>query len=354
MEFKIDIDQSVMNSFHFTPNPDFGSCQLPVVLSCPVNRRDTVFTPDISNKTHFNLSYFTSALHYGLSIFEGLKAYKQEDGRIGVFRLNDHARRFQNSAKIMGMPELDPEMFKSCIKKYIECVRDLIPDIEEHSLYLRPLMFASDPIIKVRTGDDFRFVIMASIVGSYFVGGKTGVKLLCNKELIRAFPHGTGEAKTAANYAISLPDLRVANSLGLEQVLYLDSQNKQFVEELGGMNFFMLKEGKLYTPKLKGTILHGITRDSVIKIATSIGLEILEEDININDILYGEGVQGLFACGTAATLVPILEIGYQEKIDGELKSFKFKDHPLFTQIRDCLIHCHLGKHELSKEWLTLI
>ena len=223
IKFKIRINDGEIQNFAFKPNPTFGSVIVPVTLWFDVSRSKLI--PEkvkIGSKTDFSFSSFTSALHYGQSIFEGMKAFKLESNKIGVYRLDDYAKRFKNSAKIMGMPEFDEVVFKTCIKKYLECIRNLVPKEEGHSLYLRPIMFAQDPIIKVSVSESYRFMIMASIVGPYFTSGKTGVKVYCNQGYTRAFPNGSGAAKTAANYALSLPHLQVANKLGYEQVLYLD------------------------------------------------------------------------------------------------------------------------------------
>lgn len=300
------------------------------------------------------MSSFTSALHYGQSIFEGLKAYYTEDQKIGVYRVKAHAKRFRKSAKIMGMPEIAEELFEDCVLKFVDACREIVPKEEGHSLYLRPLMFSNDPVVKVSLGENYRFIVMGSIVGPYFNSGKEGARIYCNKEFIRAFPRGTGEAKTAANYALSLPALKHAQSLGFEQVLYLDAMTKKNLEELGGMNFFMLKGNTLATPKLMGTILEGITRDSILQIASSLGLETEEREIPLVEILENNNSISVFASGTAATIVPIAELGVEMGMSGEVDTYKFKPHDKVEELRLALKDCQLNRHDLSKSWITFI
>ncbi len=308
---------------------------------------------EIVSQTEFSISSFSSVLHYGQSIFEGLKAYRIDEDKVGVFRLNDHAKRFKRSAEIMGMPAMDEELFINCVLKYVASIKHLVPREEGHSLYLRPLMFANDEKIKVSSAEDYRFVIMSSIVGNYFSSGKVGSKVLVGKDFIRAFPHGTGEAKTAANYALSLPALKYAHSLGFEQVLYLDAHRKTHIEELGGMNFFMLKENKLITPALGGTILSGITRQTLIEIASEFDLEVEDRDVTLEEVLNSEGVS-LFASGTAATVVPIIELGHLDTVGGEVKSIHYKIDPMIEKLRNYLESCHHNKTPLSEKYHTIL
>lgn len=300
------------------------------------------------------MSSFTSSLHYGQSIFEGLKAYYTEDNKIGVFRLDAHAKRFKKSAKIMGMPEIGEQIFMDCIVRFVDACRQFIPKEEGHSLYIRPLMFANDPLIKVSLGEQYRFIIMGSIVGPYFKSGNSGTKIFCNKKFVRAFPSGTGEAKTAANYALSLPGLKYAQSLGFEQVLYLDAFTKKNIEELGGMNFFLIKENKLITPRLSGTILEGITRDSIIEIAKFMGIETEERQITLDEILQKSSDLCLFASGTAATIIHISELGVETDTSGKVYSYKYKSNELLKKLFNSLIECQLNRHHLSKNWITFL
>lgn len=349
---KITADNSLIDSFSYGENPDFGSVQIPIVLKTLHTQGSPKGEVIIEKNSDYSISSFNSTLHYGQSIFEGLKAYKMEDGKFKIFRLKDAARRFRRSAQIMGMSALEEDFFIDCVTKFVECCNDLELTSKEHSLYLRPLLYANDPIIKVRPSSEYQFVIMASVVGSYFSGGKVGAKVYCNRQFVRAFPHGTGEAKTAANYAISLPALKHATSLGFEQVLYLDALKKENVEELGGMNFFMIKDGTLVTPKLGGTILHGITRDTILEIAKHLDIPTEVRDIHYQEIIEPSANQSIFACGTAATIVPIIELGFQDDLDSQLKRIEYPVDPLAVKLREHLVDCHYNKSPLSDRWLS--
>lgn len=309
---------------------------------------------NVVSETRYSVSGFTSVLHYGQSIFEGLKAYRLENGEVGIFRLEDHARRFKRSAEIMGMPAFDEELFISCVKKYVETCRDMVPKEEGHSLYLRPLMYATDEVIKVKSSDKYRFMILSSIVGPYFSSGKEGVSLYCNQNYTRAFPFGTGEAKTAANYALSLPHMRRTQSLGYEQTLYLDANTHSQLEELGGMNIFLLKGNTLTTPELKGTILKGVTRDSILQVAKLFDLNVEERAVKLEEILNPGDELSLFACGTAATIVPILEIGFDLNGKEELMKVQYPQNATVLKIREHLINTQHNMTSSSKQWLTIV
>lgn len=354
MNFDISINKEKLEGFSYPLSPSFGTVVIPVTLWSDISHDKNPHTIKIDSETNFSFSGFTSAFHYGQSIFEGMKAFRLEDGRVAVFRLDEHAKRFQNSAKIMGMPEIDTDLFKECILKYLECCKELVPKEEGHSLYLRPLMIATDPVIKVKSSENYRFMVMSSIVGPYFSSGKKGTKVYCHEMFTRAFPNGTGEAKTAANYALSLPHLRIAQKLGYEQVLYLDSETHEYIEELGGMNFFMIKGKSIITPKLDGTILSGITRKSLLKIAENLGYKIEERDIKIKELIERDAEISAFATGTAATVVPLLEIGFQEKGDDTITKIEFNIHSDIEILRDYLLNTQLNKSELSHDWLTIL
>ena len=215
-------------------------------------------------------------------------------------------------------------------------------------------MFANDSLIKVCSGTHFKFAIMASVVGPYFFFFFLGSKILVNKHFVRAFPYGTGEAKTAANYALSLPALHYAQKNGFEQVLYLDAQTKKNIDELGGMNFFMLKDNKLVTPMLNGTILSGITRNTIVDIASYLGIPCEERILTLDEILNSKEDVSLFASGTAATIAPIVEIGVQEDFEGEIKRYQFEKNETVEKLRKQLVQCQLGNSSLSKKWVTYI
>ena len=339
-------------------DPGFGVVQVPVMLSCDITHTEpnpNVMT--IHETQNLSLSPFSSSLHYGQSIFEGLKVYRISENQVAVYRLRDHVKRFIQSAKIMCMPEMDEDLlFNACIE-YIKTVKDFVPSEDKHSLYLRPIMFANDNAIKVKISENYKFLILGSIVGDYFTGRQdTKTKILASKKYARAFRGGTGEAKTAANYAISLPALRFANKLGYQQVIYLDASTRENIEELGGMNFFWIEDGVLCTPKLSGQILHGVTRKSILEIAKVLDIKTDERVLKLEELkaktLSGE-IKEIFASGTAAVMTPIDELGILNE-DETIDKLEYSEFPTMQKIRNYLIDTQAGKTEYSKDTLTYI
>jgi branched-chain amino acid aminotransferase len=283
-----------------------------------------------------------------------MKAYKLEGDQVGIFRPELHAKRFSKSAEKMAMAEFSPELFMESILAYVKACKTYVPKEPGHSLYLRPLLFANEPVIKVKSSESYRFIIMGSIVGPYFKNNdQKGSKVLINKSFIRAFPGGTGEAKTSANYALSLNALEYAQSKGFDQVLYVDAMKKEKIEELGGMNFFMVQNNELYTPKLDGQILHGVTRQSIIEIAKELKIPCRERDVLLTEIISSD-VNEVFATGTAASIAPLAEIGVQENLDQEISNYKFPKHELSLKLLKYLTETQIGKTELSNSWLHVL
>jgi branched-chain amino acid aminotransferase len=251
----------------------------------------------------------TAVLHYAQEIFEGLKAYHSADGGVTMFRPDANARRFTTSAARMSMPALPEQVFLDSLHQIIAIDRAWLPTSEEGSLYLRPFMYASEVYLGVRPALEYLYVLIASPVGAYFSGGVTPVKLWVSQEYTRAAPGGTGAAKCGGNYAASLAAQAEALAHGCDQVVYLDAVHREYVDELGGMNvFFGYDDGSLVTPPLNGSILPGITRDSVIALAERAGRTVVERPISVAewraDANSGR-IREAFACGTAAVVTPI-------------------------------------------------
>lgn len=249
-----------------------------------------------------------AVLHYAQEIFEGLKAYRLPDGGIGFFRPDANARRFQKSAERLAMPQLPEAIFLESIRKLVGIDRDWLPDIEGGSLYLRPFMFASEVFLGVKPASEYLYIVIASPVGAYFKGGAPAVTLWVSDDFSRAGPGGTGTAKCGGNYAASLLPQSQAIAEGCDQVVFLDAAEHRYVEELGGMNiFFVFEDGAISTPEL-GTILPGITRNSIITLARDAGMPVREEKYAIDqwqaDAQSGR-LREAFACGTAAVVTPI-------------------------------------------------
>ena len=272
--------------------------------------------PEIMPYQPFSLDPSTCVLHYGQGIFEGLKAYKNKDGKITMFRPYDNFRRMNRSAARLCMPALDIEETVENLKKLIMIDEDWIPTEPGTALYIRPTMIATDPMLGVHPGHTYRFFIILSPVGSYYESGLTPTKIMIENEYVRAPLGGTGEAKCMGNYAASLLAGDIANKHGYEQVLWLDAKEKKYVEEVGAMNMFFVFDGVVKTPALVGSILPGITRDSVIRVLEHEGMPVEECRISVDDIrnaIKSGHMDEAFGSGTAAVISPVGVLG----IDGE-------------------------------------
>ncbi|NYI06556.1 branched-chain amino acid aminotransferase [Allostreptomyces psammosilenae] len=255
-------------------------------------------------------------LHYGQAIFEGLKAYRWADGSIATFRPWANARRFQASARRLAMPELPEETFLAAIEALVETDREWVPTREEESLYLRPFMFAMENGLGVRPAAEYLFLLIASPAGAYFSGGVQPVSVWLSKEYVRAAPGGTGAAKFAGNYAASLVAQAQAAEQGCDQVVWLDAKERRWIEEMGGMNLYFVYGGgtdgdptpTIVTPELSGSLLAGVTRDSLLQVARDLGYRTEERRISVEEWQRGNAdgtLTEVFACGTAAVITPV-------------------------------------------------
>ncbi|CAM5539212.1 MULTISPECIES: branched-chain amino acid aminotransferase [Streptomyces] len=247
-------------------------------------------------------------LHYAQTIFEGLKAYRQPDGTVATFRPDANARRFQASARRLGMPELPVETFIEACDALVRQDKNWVPASGEESLYLRPFMIASEVGLGVRPANEYLFIVIASPAGAYFTGGVKPVSVWLSQEYVRAVRGGTGAAKTGGNYAASLVAQAQAAQHGCDQVVWLDAIERRWIEEMGGMNLYFVYGNKIVTPELSGSLLPGITRDSLLKIATDLGYEAAEGRISVEDwkaATEDGSLTEVFACGTAAVITPV-------------------------------------------------
>ena len=255
-----------------------------------------------------------SALHYGQAIFEGMKAYRQADGKISVFRGDKNHERFNKSAARMSMPAIPKEIFMQGIAALIELDEKWIPAQDGYSLYIRPVMFATDPYLGVRPSDKYIFALLTTPTGPYY---SKALKVKIETEFTRADDGGVGFAKTAGNYARSLYPFAEAQKEGFDQLIWTDSISHEYIEEAGTANLIFVINGKLVTPSVRSTVLDGITRDTIITLAKKAGIEVEERRVSVKEILDGienGSVTDAFAAGTAATVTPIGEIGYMGKI----------------------------------------
>lgn len=251
----------------------------------------------------------TAVLHYAQEIFEGLKAYRLDDGSMALFRVEANAARFNASARRMAMAEMPEQLFIAAVKEAVAADAAWFPPVDGGALYLRPFMFASEVFLGVKPAAEYQFLVIISPVGNYFKSGAPAISLWVSEDYTRAAPGGTGAAKCGGNYASSLVAQREAISKGHDQVVFLDAAERRWIEELGGMNmFFVFDDGSIVTPPLTGTILPGITRDTIITLARDAGLLVREERYAIDqwqtDAQNGRLTES-FACGTAAVVTPV-------------------------------------------------
>ncbi|WIM67004.1 branched-chain amino acid aminotransferase [Corynebacterium breve] len=255
----------------------------------------------------------TTVFHYGQAIFEGLKAYRQPDGSIATFRPEQNARRLQDSARRMAMPELPEADFIEALRLLVDADQAWVPAAgSEAALYLRPFMISTEVSLGVSPADSYRFCVIASPSGAYFKGGLKPVSVWLSEDYVRAAPGGTGAAKFAGNYAASLLAQAQAEEKGCDQVVWLDAIEHKYIEEMGGMNLmFVYGEGadaKIVTPALSGSLLPGITRDSLLQVARDLGYETEERRISTEeweaDATSGAMTEAM-ACGTAAVITPV-------------------------------------------------
>lgn len=265
-----------------------------------------------------SLSPAANVLHYGQAIFEGFKAYRQPDGGVKTFRPRCNARRFNESAARLAMPELPVDLFVEAAEQLVRVDQAWVPGgldperLHDQSYYFRPFMIGLGDFLGVKAAEEYLFLLIGGPAGSYFQGGIKPVTIWVEEEFVRAAPGGTGRAKCAGNYAASLLPGKVAKQRGCDQVLYLDAVHRKYLEELGGMNVFLvLQEGSrivIATPEKSGTILEGVTRDSLITVARDLGYDVDERRISIDEVEQAHRTGSLkeaFACGTAAVISPI-------------------------------------------------
>ncbi len=262
-----------------------------------------------------------AVFHYGQAIFEGIKAYKDNKGNIQVFRPFENYKRFNNSALRMEMPEVPEEIFIEGMRSLIELEKNWVPDMEDHSLYIRPFMIATDAAIGVRPSSTYKFFIILSPTGPYYANP---MRIYVEEKYVRAAAGGIGFAKAAGNYASALHPSALAAQKGYDQVLWMDAFEHKYVQECGTMNVFFIIGNTAITPGLEeGTILAGVTRDSVITLLKELGLTVEERSLGIDEIIsaYEKGdLKEIFGTGTAAFIAPIKELGYKDyavKLDVE-------------------------------------
>jgi len=297
----------------------------------------------------------TMALHYGQTIFEGLKAYRQPDGAVATFRPAENARRFQRSARRLALPELPVEDFVQALTVLVGQDRDWVPGAGENSLYLRPFMIASEVGLGVKPASEVTFLLIASPAGSYFPGGVHPVSVWLCEDYVRAAPGGTGEAKCGGNYAASLVAQAQAAGQGCDQVVWLDAVERRWVEEMGGMNLYFVygsgPRARLMTPALTGTLLAGVTRDSLLTLAGDLGYEAAEGRIDVTGWRDGAAsgeITEVFACGTAAVITPVGEV---REAAGRWRIGDGQPGPVTMALREALLGIQHGTAPDPHGWM---
>ncbi|HEY8397301.1 MAG TPA: branched-chain amino acid aminotransferase [Flavihumibacter sp.] len=289
-----------------------------------------------------------AALHYGQAIFEGIKAYRDDEGNAFIFRPYDNYKRFNKSALRMNMPEVPEEIFMEGMRKLIDLDKNWIPNIKDHSLYIRPFMFATDTMLGVRPSATYKFLIILSPTGPYFAAP---MKILVEENYTRAAPGGVGFAKNAGNYGGSMLAVTEAQKQGYDQVLWTDAFEHKWLQEVGMMNVFFVINGVAVTPSLEeGTILHGVTRASVITVLEDMGVKVEERRINIDELLaaYGKGqLQEVFGTGTAAVIAMVKELKYKEF----QMVFNADNSPIATEVKERLNAIRSGKAPDPHGWM---
>jgi len=297
----------------------------------------------------------TMALHYGQEIFEGLKAYRQPDGSIATFRPEMNAARFARSARRLALAELPGEMFLESLRALVEADQAWVPSDPTESLYLRPFMISTEVGLGVRPSNAYTYILIASPAGAYFPRGVQPVSVWLSTEYTRAAPGGTGEAKCAGNYAASLVAQANAAAQGCDQVVWLDAVEHRWVEEMGGMNLaFVFGSGptaRVVTPALTGTLLPGVTRDSLLSLAKDLGYEAEEGKISTDEWQAGNASGALtevFACGTAAVITPV---GSVKSANGSWTVGDGSPGPITMQLREHLLAIQTGQGPDPHGWM---
>jgi branched-chain amino acid aminotransferase len=295
-------------------------------------------------------------LHYGQAIFEGLKAYRHLDGSIQAFRPEENAARFRRSANRLAMPEMPDDLFLGSLRELLAVDGRWVPTEDEESLYLRPYMISTEVGLGVRPSAEYLYLVIASPAGSYFASGIQPVSVWLSHEYVRAAPGGTGAAKFAGNYAASLVAQAQAAEQGCDQVVWLDAVERRWVEEMGGMNLFFVfgsgEDARVVTPELSGSLLPGVTRNSILTLATEMGYAVEERRISTEEwekkVESGELTE-VFACGTAAVITPVGSVKHAE---GSFTINGGRSGEVSMRLRNALTAIQRGTAPDTHGWLT--
>ncbi|HHW48558.1 MAG TPA: branched-chain amino acid aminotransferase [Clostridiaceae bacterium] len=298
-------------------NLGFGKYFTDHMFIMDYSREKGWYDPRIVPYAPLELDPSTMVLHYGQAVFEGLKAYRAKDGRILLFRPNKNMERINLSNDRLCIPQIDEAFCVEAIKALVSVDKDWIPTAPGTSLYIRPFIIATDPYLGVRPSDTYKFIVILSPSGAYYPSGINPVKIYVENDYVRAVKGGTGFAKTPGNYAASLKAQDIAHEKGYVQVLWLDGVEKKYIEEVGSMNVFFKINGEVITPSLDGSILPGITRDSVIHLLKDWGVKVTERKLSIQEVYDANSngtLEEVFGTGTAAVISPVGELNWMDKV----------------------------------------
>lgn len=288
--------------------------------------------------------------HYGQEMFEGLKAYKTKAGKVLLFRPDKNIERTNRTNQRMCMPQIDPELMMDAIKAIVACDADWIPEKPGTSLYIRPFIIATEAFLGVRPAKEYKLIIILSPVGAYYKGGLAPTSIFVEDEYVRAVQGGTGFAKIGGNYAAGLASQEKAHKKGYSQVLWLDGTERKYVEEIGTSNAFFVIDGEIITAPLTGTILPGITRDSVLTLLRSWGMNVSERRLTIQEVYDAHAAGKLeeaFATGTAAVISPVGELCWENKV---IQLNNKAIGPLSQKLYDSLVEIQYGIAEDPYGW----
>jgi len=297
------------------------------------------------------ISPASPALHYGISIFEGLKAYRHDNGDTAIFRPDKNFERLNRSAERMCMPLLPESVYYDGLNALLDLDKDWIPDVDGTSLYIRPFVFSNDDYIGIKPSEDFKFMIITCPVGAYYA---KPVKVKIENHFVRAVEGGSGFCKTGCNYGPAIYPAKLAQDEGYDQLIWTDGKEHKYIEESGTMNIMFIIDGKLITPELGDTILPGITRDSVITLAKDWGIEVEERKVEVAEVIKAieeKRLSEAFGCGTAATIAQIESIGY-DGTDHQLPEVETREFS--NKVLKTLDDIKLGHAEDKFEWLYKI
>ena len=312
------------------------------------------FDPRVEPYHKLSLDPATMVLHYGQQVFEGMKAYRGADGGVYLFRHRKNFERLNRSCRRLVIPELDIDVLEQGLRELIRVDQEWIPTSEGCALYIRPTVIATDPVLGVRPSDTYLFYIIAGPVGAYYPEGFNPISIYVSDKYVRAVSGGIGEAKTAGNYAASLAAQQEARKKGYSQVLWLDAKERSFVEEVGTMNIFFRINDELITSPLTGSILPGVTRDSVIQIARSWGVKVSERMLAVDEVFDAAqkgSLKEVFGAGTAAVIAPVKKFHYKDR---DIQVGDGRSGELSQRLYKYILDLQYGRIEDPFGWRTRI